>query len=517
MRHRKQSPILILPLLLVFWFFPARADVIEDITNTTRKFVQAVIESDVESVKEVTTPGFYADLQSAKGATLAEKISPYVDIVDLGGITRNSVRARVVYSEFVLYEILVLHTNGTSSWKFRFDESGKIANAVFVRPAPGGGSATYRAPPARRRPAGPEDCFNGSGVCPKSAVPVAPKREVEFFFATDRKPKAGSSPIEFIGDRQDTLSFGAVSVRVPEDHNFGKIELPDTWKVFGYEIYREKDDDEKHFSIKRESVLSYADWVALLKEQMRAPRPVNDTDGWDSGGALVFVHGFDNSFEDAVYRYAQVVWDLRYKGLAILYSWSSKGEGFTDYGYDRESANSGREGFIQLLSKLQNELGIKKINVIAHSMGNFIVVDSLNNNSASSKPLHLEQVIMAAPDVDRIVFTHAIPNLHKIVKGMTLYASAADKALRASASLAKFPRAGDVPDPDGPVVVSNLDTIDVTAVGDEFLGLNHSEFATNRLVMDDMKQLFQGKPPPRSEKIHPVPAAPASPKYWRYE
>jgi esterase/lipase superfamily enzyme len=41
---------------------------------------------------------------------------------------------------------------------------------------------------------------------------------------------------------------------------------------------------------------------------------------------LVFVHGFANSFEDAVFRNAQIVYDLDYQGLSVLYSWSSRGD-----------------------------------------------------------------------------------------------------------------------------------------------------------------------------------------------
>jgi hypothetical protein len=86
----------------------------------------------------------------------------------------------------------------------------------------------------------------------------------------------------------------------------------------------------------------------------------------------------------------------------------------------------------------------------------------------------------------------------------------------ASKVLAIYPRAGDVPD-DGPVVLPDLDTIDVTAIGDEFLGLNHTEFATNRSVMDDLKILLDSqKRASRLNQIKAYPETLAGPHYWRY-
>jgi hypothetical protein len=46
-------------------------------------------------------------------------------------------------------------------------------------------------------------------------------------------------------------------------------------------------------------------------------------------------------------------------------------------------------------------------------------------------------------------------------------------------------RAGDEA-PDGPPVLPSLETIDVTAVGNEIFRLNHAEFATNRVGVDDI-------------------------------
>ena len=184
--------------------------------------------------------------------------------------------------------------------------------------------------------------------------------------------------------------------------------------------------------------------------------------------------------------------------------------------YDKDSALFARQSFLQIIARLHDELGIETINVIAHSMGNLVVVDALRESAGSLKPVSINQLVMASPDVAMDMYIAALPNLAKVTKGMTLYASSADKALKISAELASFPRAGGI-GPTGPVVFPPLETIDVTAIGDELLGLNHTEFATNRAVMDDLKILLdQHRPAPRLGEIRQFPEPPKPVAYWKY-
>ena len=54
--------------------------------------------------------------------------------------------------------------------------------------------------------------------------------------------------------------------------------------------------------------------------------------------ALVFVHGFNTTFDNALFRTAQIAYDLKFDGAPFVYSWPSQGQvGFQDYSYDRES------------------------------------------------------------------------------------------------------------------------------------------------------------------------------------
>ena len=58
------------------------------------------------------------------------------------------------------------------------------------------------------------------------------------------------------------------------------------------------------------------------------------------------------------------------------------------------------------------------------------------------------------------------------------------------------PRAGDVP-ADGPVVMSGVDTIDISATSSEGLLLNHSVYAQSRILIADIAALIStGVRPP---------------------
>jgi len=146
-----------------------------------------------------------------------------------------------------------------------------------------------------------------------------------------------------------------------------------------------------------------------------------------------------------------------------------------------------------------------------------MLLNALKLEAQKTGPL-LAELILAAPDVDRDLFIQYAPDVREIVAGMTLYASSADRALLASKEVARgFPRAGDVP-AEGPLVLPRMDTIDVTAIGNEIFGLNHDVFATKRALINDMGGLLEGRRPPntRLREIWPVPDSPPPPRYWRF-
>lgn len=414
----------------------------------------------------------------------------------------NPVRIGGLYS----YDAYVYHENGESEWTLKASgETGQITNYTFVILKVGPPSPDVAVQPKYKKASRPLATAAPS-ASPTIALSLASDpRVVEFLFASTRKliaTAASTTKISYSGER-GSLTYGAASVRVPEDHKIGHIELPSSLKLFGITISSSTPDEREHFIIK--SVVSLSE--NMFDEIIRAK---------NAKSALVFVHGFNTTFEDALYRNAQIVWDLQYRGLSVLFTWASRGD-VTDYIYDKESAYQARDDFLTLLRKLKQDYGIEQVNVLAHSMGNLIALEALAGYASTSNPVQIAHLVMAAPDVDRDEFVKLAPKAKAIVGGMALYASSADRALVASRKLAGgIPRAGDVPS-DGPIILPNVETIDVTAVGDEIFGLNHNVFAASRDVMEDISALLNlNRPPPRLIQIRAAPDPPASPTYWRY-
>lgn len=388
------------------------------------------------------------------------------------------------------------HARGESIWTVAFrDDTARIDDVgVEYRPAsppppPGRRShAFHRFAPRSARTGASRPIVITGGQPPTTAAepspahgfsdefPPADARTVDFLLATTRKAQTSDAKVSFTAERSPVLQYGAVRVHVPEQsqHTPGHVELPRKISLFGLDLYEEKLDEKKHFVIRYARLISEQQFYETLA-------------GGSDKEALVFVHGFNSAFEDSAYRFAQILFDLQYKKPAILFSWASKGS-VADYGYDKESALIARDSFAALLRSLRAR-GIEKNHVIAHSMGNLVVIDALANASDSIDPDRVAQPIMAAPDVDSDYFKIMAPKLAKISDGMTLYACATDRALMLSKQVAGgVPRAGDVPS-TGPTVLNGLDTIDVSALGQDWFGLNHDVFASNRAVIDDIFQL----------------------------
>jgi len=335
--------------------------------------------------------------------------------------------------------------------------------------------------------------------------PQHDERSVGMFFATTRADAPLLSEGWFTGERGDRIAFGKAFVRVPESHRLGKIELPMRIRLLSLNLYTQTRDPTKHFVVRSVDTVPMEEWEVMIRS-------------FPSDTALVFVHGYNTSFEEGLYRNAQIVWDLQFRGVSVMFSWPSRGHTL-DYTYDRDSALGARKAFVMVLKRLKAQPNIKNIHILAHSMGNLVVLDALAAHWQDIASLQLGELMMAAPDIDRDLFEDIAPTVRKVTAGMTLYVSSADKALIASRILAGgIPRAGDVPS-KGPVLLPQIETIDATAIGDDPLGFNHTVFAQSRSILNDVGILIQTSrrpPPDRLKEIRGIPEGAATPNYWRY-
>jgi pimeloyl-ACP methyl ester carboxylesterase len=232
--------------------------------------------------------------------------------------------------------------------------------------------------------------------------------------------------------------------------------------------------------------------------------------------ALVFVHGFGVSFEDAARRTAQLAYDLKFDGAPMFFSWPSRGR-FSplDYTTDEESARWAVDDLERFLKDIAGRSGASKVYLVAHSMGNRCLTDALKGMSLSAtSPVVFKDVILTAPDIDADLFERSIvPAITNRNVRVTLYASSNDKALALSKSVHGYRRAGD--SSEGVLVVPPVETVDASSVDTTFDG--HSYYGESGLVIADLFSLIHhGKPADNRLGTRPM-KDPRGRAYWVLE
>ncbi|MGE0767214.1 MAG: alpha/beta hydrolase [Hyphomicrobiaceae bacterium] len=336
---------------------------------------------------------------------------------------------------------------------------------------------------------------------------------VPVYYGTDRNRIKQEGRFGYANDRAKRLEMGRALVSVPLDHKVPNIERPRAWTIpYIGTIQIEKEDANKHFTVREIKVLTKAELLELVKQRLGASRTFRDQ-------SIVFIHGYNMSFDDALFRTAQISYDLQFDGAAFAYSWPSGG-GLASYIYDRDSAQGAERYLYEFLQMVQNETGSQSINIIAHSMGNQMLLQVLRSLKlrAPQAVSKINQIILAAPDIDRDAFEGIAAEVTGIAKGITLYASANDRALEASRFVAgNKPRAGDVPI-GGPVIVSGIDTIDISQLSTGYLALHHSGYAEHSELLTDIGQIIRLGTRPWSQRLKAYrPVTLQAGTYWRYE
>jgi esterase/lipase superfamily enzyme len=391
------------------------------------------------------------------------------------------------------------------------DVAKSTESAPPPAPAPGGTAPTRGLPVP---PPAPVVTAAPATEAPKSVpTPAGDFDIVPVFYGTDRSSLTATR-VSYDSNRAKRLELGRAMVTVPRIHQVPNIERPWAYKLplTNIVVYTEAEDPKKHFTLQELKALTEAEFLEFVRQRLGTSTNFKDH-------AIVFVHGFNTTFDNAVYRTAQISYDLKFDGVSALYSWPSKGQtGLQDYGYDRDSAGQAEPYFKQFLELVIQKSGAKSLSVIAHSMGNQLLLPVLKDlKNSMPAGVQLSQIILAAPDVDRDRFEIMAGDIKAFAKGVTLYAASNDRALNASMRLAGgVPRAGDVP-AGGPLVVAGVDTIDVTQTSTDFFALNHSGYAEKSALLNDIQLIIQtGERPP--EKRVPILERVTTPKgdYWRY-
>jgi esterase/lipase superfamily enzyme len=173
---------------------------------------------------------------------------------------------------------------------------------------------------------------------------------------------------------------------------------------------------------------------------------------------------------------------------------------------------------LEVLQLVRAQAPQKKLIIVAHSLGSDVVVETLQRARLSGIHLNISELVFAAPDVDKDLFMSKAEDIKEVAGNVTIYASSADKALLVSKRKASGSRMGYIEAGQPPNFVKGMETIDVTAVGDDMLALNHGTYSGSRSVLDDLGRIIaSGTHPPhvRSPTLRSMPDREHT-DYWMY-
>ncbi len=263
-------------------------------------------------------------------------------------------------------------------------------------------------------------CSNrpSQGVLVPTAQQVEGTARVPILVATTRKKTTDDPGEMYGGERADALSYAAITVSVPPERKVGSVQWPSALPG----------DPKRDFVTVSADYIDHKAFASAIADTARRTR---------NPRVLIFVHGFNNRFDDAVYRFAQIVHDSKAEAVPILFTWPSRGTvQLKSYAYDRESANYSRDALEDLIDQIAAYPHIHEIHLLAHSMGNWVTLEALRGRAMRHARLRgkdkVKQAMLVAPDIDVDVFRATIKRMGPNRPKMLLFASRDDGALSLS-------------------------------------------------------------------------------------
>lgn len=243
-----------------------------------------------------------------------------------------------------------------------------------------------------------------------TAQDFKPERVERILTVTTRNRAAPGQNV-FTAEKSVEPNYARFDVSIPPNHKPANIEWPKGKTV----------NPRTDFAVLSQAALDRKQFLADLKASAA-----------DGGRPGVFIHGFNNNFQEALYRMAQLKADADFEGTPIVFSWPSFAS-IPAYVADKEAATYSRDALAALLVDLASA-GRGDVNVFAHSMGGWLTVEALRQLKLQGRQDVLDQlhVILAAPDIDGDVFIAQMRVIGRMKTPITVLVAKDDRALLAS-------------------------------------------------------------------------------------
>lgn len=290
----------------------------------------------------------------------------------------------------------------------------------------------------------------------------------QLFYVTNRRHKGGSQfkpkgyGTTFSADGAENLRFGKITIKVNEQEysqllqKAGEARKGAAKKLSKYlkgcltgsyiSAFIEDPKDPNLPETAQPDILKGSDeFFPELRTEMSQGRDV-----------IIFVHGYSVSWKDAVVSALQLQEMINRRSargngkpaLVVLFTWPSDGKKlpWTSYRSDRSEAAASGYALGRALLKMRDYLASltpkeycgRDLNLLCHSMGNFLLENALHRMSLHAAgrtlPTILDQVFLCSPDVDDNAFEQGNPlsRLTEICHGVHVYFNKGDTALHIS-------------------------------------------------------------------------------------
>jgi esterase/lipase superfamily enzyme/Tfp pilus assembly protein PilF len=318
-------------------------------------------------------------------------------------------------------------------------------------------------------------------------------------YGTNRVGVPAAAGPAYGGEAAGRMIVGYANVWIESERS--RQTAAGVWQNLKRLVATERPSDEEATDVARLHIrnLTESDPPTLTKLARSDMRDAGDF----TRQALVFVHGYNVTFENALKRAAQIAYDLRFDGPVFAYSWPSQGN-LLSYPADRIQAENARDYLAMFLKEVVAPMGAANVHLISHSMGNKLMLEVLRDAAEhGGLGVTVGEIVFAAPDVEVSQFRMLVSHVPGSGRISTLYASNNDRALLASRVFWQGAPAGYVALSKGPCVVAGVESIDISEAGDNFFGLNHDLFASNPVISADLRTVLRSSvhPPDKRGKI----------------
>ncbi|MFC7704268.1 alpha/beta hydrolase [Plastorhodobacter daqingensis] len=310
----------------------------------------------------------------------------------------------------------------------------------------------------------------GPGILQPVALAETGARSVTVYVATTRQEVAPGQG-GFGTSRASEMRFAEFEISIPPGHLPGRIEWP-----------QDIPDPQSSFVTIGQKRHSRASFERAVAEAQRG-----------GGETTVFVHGFNYSFQESLFRLAQIAADAEIEGVPVLFAWPSQGQ-VTGYVADREAATASRDGLADLLILLARNETEDQVMVFGHSLGGWLTNEAVRQLRLSGQDTTIDRlrVILAAPDIDVDVFSAQLEVIGPLSPPLLMLVAPDDRALSLSRILGQDRQRAGALSVDDPRVRAaaqrgHIQIVDISEIGATD-GFNHDRYVNLAALYPQLSQ-----------------------------